>query len=85
MSQFWPQKLLSNFGEIVGITYLTYLHLTSKIMEKLTPNRAQLFLPNKHTVFTMGGTVALRSVNKIFPESYSSAAKTTLCSSRMYC
>ena len=43
-------------------------------MEKLSPNRAQLFLRNKYTVFTMGGTVALRSVNKIFPESYSSAA-----------
>ena len=43
-------------------------------MEKLSPNRAQLFVRNKYTVFTMGGTVALRSVNKIFPESYSSAA-----------
>ena len=35
-------------------------------MEKLSPNRAQLFLRNKYTVFTMGGTVALRSVNNIF-------------------
>ena len=33
-------------------------------MEKLSPNRAQLFVRNKYTVFTMGGTVALRSVNK---------------------
>ena len=43
-------------------------------MEKLSPNLAQLFVRNKYTVFTMGGTVALRSVNKKFPESYSSAA-----------
>ena len=35
-------------------------------MEKLSPNRAQLFVRNKYTVFTMGGTVALQSVNKIF-------------------
>ena len=35
-------------------------------MEKLSPNRAQLFVRNKYTVFTMGGTVALRSVNKNF-------------------
>ena len=35
-------------------------------MKKLRPNRAQLFVRNKYTVFTMGGTVhvALRSVNK---------------------
>ena len=39
----------------------------SKNMEKLSPNRAQLFLRDKYTVFTMGGTVALRSVNKFFP------------------
>ena len=43
-------------------------------MEKLSPNRAQLFVRNKYTIFTMGGTVALRSVNKNFPESYRSAA-----------
>ena len=36
----------------------------SKNMEKLSPNRAQLFLRNTYTVFTMGGTVALRSVKK---------------------
>ena len=35
-------------------------------MEKLSPNRAQHFERNKYTVFTMGGTVALRFVNKIF-------------------
>ena len=29
-------------------------------MEKLSQNCAQLFLRNKYTVFTMGGTVALR-------------------------
>ena len=38
----------------------------SKIVEKLSPNRVQLFVRNKYTVFTMGGTVALQSVNKIF-------------------
>ena len=31
-----------------------------------SPNRAQLFLRNTYTVFTKGGTVALRSVNKNF-------------------
>ena len=36
-------------------------------MEKFSQNRAQLFLRNKYTFFTMGGTVALRSVNKDFP------------------
>ena len=35
-------------------------------MEKLSPNRAQLFVRNKYTVFTMGGTVALWSVKKNF-------------------
>ena len=35
-------------------------------MEKLSPNREQLFVRNKYTVFTMYGTVALRSVNKNF-------------------
>ena len=44
-------------------------------MEKLCPNRALFFLRNKYTAFTMGDTVALRSVNNFFPESYRSAAK----------
>ena len=35
-------------------------------MEKLSLNRAQLLVRNKYTVFTMGGTVALLSVNKKF-------------------
>ena len=44
-----------------------------KNMEKLSPNRVQLFVRNKYTVFTMGGTVVLRSVQKKKnPESYSS-------------
>ena len=34
----------------------------------------QLFLHNKYTVFTMGGNVTLRSVNKNFSESYNSVA-----------
>ena len=53
-------------------------------MEKLSPNRAQLFLSNKYTVFTMGGTVALRSVKKKFQESYSSAANGVLAISQKY-
>ena len=36
---------------------------------------AQLFLRNKYTVFTMGGTIALRSVNTIFFRRASSAAR----------
>ena len=43
-------------------------------MKKESSNRAQLFMRNKYTDFTMGGTAALRSVNKHFPKSYSSAA-----------
>ena len=35
-------------------------------MEKLIRNRAQLFVRNKDTVFTMGGTLALRSVDNKF-------------------
>ena len=35
-------------------------------MGKLSPNHAQLFLRNKYsTVFTMGGTVALRTLPKV--------------------
>ena len=33
-----------------------------KNMEKLSPNRAQVFLRNEYTVFIMVGPVALRSV-----------------------
>ena len=33
------------------------------------------FLHNKYTDSTMDGTVAFRSVNKKFPESYNSAAR----------
>ena len=32
-------------------------------MEKLIPNLAHRFVGNKYTVFTMGGTEALRFVN----------------------
>ena len=49
----------------------------SENIEKLSPNRAQLFMRNKYTGFTMAGTGALQSVNKKkCPESYSSAAMT---------
>ena len=34
-----------------------FSHDKVKNMEKLSPNCAQLFLRNKYTVFTMGGTV----------------------------
>ena len=40
----------------------------SKNMEKLNPNCVQLFQCNKYTVFTMGDTVGLWSVNKYFFE-----------------
>ena len=46
--------------------FLKGFHLKSKNMEKLSPNHAQLFLYNKYTVFTVGGTVTLRSVNQKF-------------------
>ena len=48
------------------IFFIWDFHWQSKFMDKLSPNRAQLFVRNKYTVFTMGGTVALRSVNKNF-------------------
>ena len=44
-------------------------------MEKLSLNRAHRFLRNNCTVFSMGGTVALRSVNIFFPENCSSALR----------
>ena len=43
-------------------------------MEKLSTNHAQLFLCNKYTVFTMGGTVCLTQQKIFFLESYSSTA-----------
>ena len=43
-------------------------------MEKLSTNHAQLFLRNKYTVFTMGGTVCLTQQKNFFLESYSSTA-----------
>ena len=43
-----------------SIFFILDFHLTKK------NNRAQLFLCNKYTVFTIGGSVPLRSVNKIF-------------------
>ena len=35
-------------------------------MQRLSPNLVKLFLRNKYTISTLGGTVALQSVNKIF-------------------
>ena len=43
--------------------------------EKCTPNRARFFVRKKYTTFSTEQTVALRPVNKIFPESYNFAAK----------
>jgi hypothetical protein len=43
-------------------------------MEKYTPNRARFFVRKKYTIFSTVRIVALRSVNKIFPESYDFAA-----------
>jgi hypothetical protein len=44
------------------------------VMEKYTPNRARFFVRKKYTTFSTIRIVALRSVNKIFPESYDIAA-----------
>jgi hypothetical protein len=44
-------------------------------VEKYTPNHARFFLRKKYTTFNTVRIVALRSVNKIFPESYDFAAK----------
>jgi hypothetical protein len=46
-------------------------------MEKYTPNRARFFVRKKYTTFSTVRIVALRSVNKIFSESYDFAAKAT--------
>jgi hypothetical protein len=43
-------------------------------MEKCTPNRARFFVRKKYTTFSTEQIVPLRSVNKIFPESYNFAA-----------
>ena len=39
-------------------------------MDKYTPNRARFFVCKKYTTFSTERVVALRSVNKIFSESY---------------
>jgi hypothetical protein len=44
-------------------------------MEKYTPNRARFFVRKKYTTFSTERIVALRSVNKIFPERYDFAAR----------
>ena len=43
---------------------LYFFHLEFLHMEKFIPNRAQPFLRNKYTVYTMNGIVALLSVQK---------------------
>jgi hypothetical protein len=47
-------------------------------MEKYTPNRAHFFVRKKLTTFSTERIVALRSVKKIFPESYDFAAMLTV-------
>ena len=57
-----------------------FFHLGfSSIWRNLSPNCAQLFLHNKYTVFTMGSTVALRSVNKKFSGELKFYNKDALC------
>jgi hypothetical protein len=53
-------------------------------MEKYTPNRARFFLRKKYTTFSTERIVALRSVNKIFPESYDFAASILVAFPPMY-
>jgi hypothetical protein len=43
-------------------------------MKKNTPNCARFFVCKKYTTFSTERIVPLRSVNKIFPESYDFAA-----------
>ena len=57
-----------------SIFFIWDFHLTKENYGEIKSKPCASFMCNKYTVFTMGGTVALRSVNKIFPESYSSAA-----------
>ena len=52
-------------------------------MEKYTPNRAHFFVRKKYTTFSAQRIVALRSVNKIFPERYDFAAKIFIVSSSL--
>jgi hypothetical protein len=42
---------------------------------EIYPNRARFFVRKKYTTFSTVRIVALRSVNKIFPESYDFAAR----------
>ena len=68
------QKLYEN---VLGIFW--YLDLSQVFMEmkKYTPNRASCFMRKKYTTFSTEQIVALRSVNKIFPESYDFGASLT--------
>ena len=49
------------------LVFISYGFFTwqSNNMGKWSPNHAQRFLSNKYTVFTMGGTVALRSPSQL--------------------
>ena len=62
----------------IRIFFISDLHLTNYKYEEIKSKTCATFVSNKYTVFTMGGTVALRSVNKCFSESYSSAVNKAL-------
>jgi hypothetical protein len=51
-------------------------------MDKYTPNGVRFFVRKKYTTFSTERIVALRSVNKIFPESYDFAAKIQVAGSK---
>jgi hypothetical protein len=62
-------------GKCLRIFFDTLLLVRSCMgMEKYTPYRARFFVRKKYTTFSTERIVALRSVNKIFPESYDFAA-----------
>ena len=48
------------------IVFIWDFHLTKKKYGEIKSKPCATFLRNKYTVFTMGGTVALRSVNNFF-------------------
>jgi hypothetical protein len=53
-------------------------------MDKYTPNRARFFVRKKYTTFNTERIVAIRSVNKIFPESYDFAGSKSRGSSLLF-
>jgi hypothetical protein len=67
---------MSAVGKCLRIFFYTLLWVRLCMgMEKYTPNRARFFVRKKYTTFSTVRIVALRSVNKIFTESYDFAAR----------